>query len=345
VIRWMRVVLPWQVAAIILAALLVALVPVLVNHYFHPAFNASYHAMLANTPWQPEKPLPLGPVQLVPQDALVLAILFGVLWLTGGEWLLYLAGFLATNGYLAMLAWTMIATRQPALFYLLAFAIGLCVFLMTTPWWIAVAAAAYAVVVSRLMHGFPWEGGAFGEWVLASQVRETRVGWPFHSMSPKVREFPAAFLWSHRGLLALVLGWWLFVIEHVFEMSPTPGSDRPTALKMGGFLIIVAALGRLAAYHIWFWTPIAWHARILTGRWILPQYDQVFIAPLLAAALWSGVAFGLPAAGIPERFAAPLAFVVAAYALLVCPPSLRKWRLTGHHRVLPIAFDSQTSRS
>src|SRR5438046_2314432 len=42
---------------------------------FHPACNTSYAWWLSLTPWTADKPLPMGPVQLVWQDALVLGSL------------------------------------------------------------------------------------------------------------------------------------------------------------------------------------------------------------------------------------------------------------------------------
>src|SRR5437870_4619879 len=45
---------------------------------FHPFCNRRYSAWLASSPWTPDKPLPLGPIYPVWQDAVVLGILTGV---------------------------------------------------------------------------------------------------------------------------------------------------------------------------------------------------------------------------------------------------------------------------
>src|SRR5262245_27308419 len=38
---------------------------------YHPLFRPSYRTWLAGTPWKIPKPLPLGPIHLVPQDVLL----------------------------------------------------------------------------------------------------------------------------------------------------------------------------------------------------------------------------------------------------------------------------------
>src|SRR6266852_3804842 len=104
--RWLRVTLPHDtfVAAFVLAYLLVeGLFPAWVQWVwgvqpphelgdsllhlaalvysvhrvisFHPVFNSAYQNWLAATPWTSRNPLPVGPIHLVIQDALVLGIL------------------------------------------------------------------------------------------------------------------------------------------------------------------------------------------------------------------------------------------------------------------------------
>ena len=51
---------------------------------FHPACNQAYAAWLKSTPWTANKPLPLGPVHWVWQDAVVLGTLTAIaIWHAG----------------------------------------------------------------------------------------------------------------------------------------------------------------------------------------------------------------------------------------------------------------------
>src|SRR5262249_16385858 len=70
---------------------------------FHPAFQSDYRDWLRDTPWRVGKPLPLGPVPAVFQDAVILGAMVALAWpLLGTDALLLLRYFAV--GYLAPLA-------------------------------------------------------------------------------------------------------------------------------------------------------------------------------------------------------------------------------------------------
>ena len=89
---------------------------------FHPYYRGDYLRWLKSTPWTVRKPLPVGPVELVPQDALAVgglmllsliqpqtesieildAFLFAhVLWIVGTFWKTGVPGF----GYVGSCCW------------------------------------------------------------------------------------------------------------------------------------------------------------------------------------------------------------------------------------------------
>jgi hypothetical protein len=80
--------------------------------------------------------------------------------------------------------------------------------------------------------------------------------------------------------------------------------------------------------------PISFLGRLATGRWIIPCYDQVFAAPLLAAA--TGYALGTLSAylGLDPLFSHPVVVAVVLFICLGLGPSLTDWRLTGEHRLV-----------
>ena len=61
---------------------------------FHPVHRPEYRAWLACTPWTAAKPLPLGPVHLIPQDGVILALLLLMLGTAGPELVLVAFAFL-----------------------------------------------------------------------------------------------------------------------------------------------------------------------------------------------------------------------------------------------------------
>jgi hypothetical protein len=75
--------------------------------------------------------------------------------------------------------------------------------------------------------------------------------------------------------------------------------------------------------------------RIFTLRWIIPGYDQVFIAPIFSLAatiLWclAGDRMDWPASTV-----IPVGMFLTLFLTMGMGPSLAEWRLTGQHRLSP----------
>ena len=91
---------------------------------FHPACRRSYREFLLSTPWTRDQPLPLGPVQLVMQDAIVIGVLFLL-----GSYLPFLPpSYLvvaACTSYLLALSATLAAARLWIFAYAVVVGVGL----------------------------------------------------------------------------------------------------------------------------------------------------------------------------------------------------------------------------
>jgi hypothetical protein len=76
--------------------------------------------------------------------------------------------------------------------------------------------------------------------------------------------------------------------------------------------------------------------RFRTLRWIIPGYDQVFVAPICT--LFAGpTSLGLfLACKLPLEVCLPMATGVIVLVGLITPPRLRHWRLIGQHRIVHI---------
>jgi len=92
------------------------------------------------------------------------------------------------------------------------------------------------------------------------------------------------------------------------------------------------AIFRIIVYCGELWPPISLLGRIATRRWIIPDYDHVFLAP--AATLTVGILFGwiAPLYGMPDLLANPLAVFFVLFVTLGAGPTLGRWRLLGRHR-------------
>jgi len=78
-------------------------------------------------------------------------------------------------------------------------------------------------------------------------------------------------------LIGLLAGWYLFASESLL----TNPADRVLMVKMV-FAIVVLGFSfvRFLVYRDGYAPPISLWGRIRTFRWIVPGYDQVFLAPL-----------------------------------------------------------------
>jgi hypothetical protein len=91
----------------------------------------------------------------------------------------------------------------------------------------------------------------------------------------------------------------------------------------------------VCAYCNGYAPPINIWGRLTTGRLIIPGYDQVVLAPFAVLAV------GIAAWYVPlwlefnPIFATPIALAMMWWIIWGMPPSLRQWRLTGNHRIVP----------
>lgn len=307
----------------------------------HPFYRPGYRAWLERTPWTSARPLPIGPVALVWEDAVVqIVLVLLALTVPGCDPVRVVA--LTLFGYLAALALTMAPTGEPSYAYLVAFGLGLMVRLFPRPEaMLGTGAVVYVMAyvgLRRSLARFPWRLG-WQEAITMNTPLERYIqshcpdpsGWPYDRLGPSTEER------SRLGrldalLLSMLFGWWLFAVEVLVP-------DRGSAIGLFAVLIPAGtfglALSRLVLYTQGYVSPVSFWGRLWTFRWIVRGYDQVFIGPLctlaicpLSIALFHRLGWD-PLAFLPVTAAAVL------FTALATPPRLRRWRLTGQHRIVP----------
>jgi hypothetical protein len=80
-------------------------------------------------------------------------------------------------------------------------------------------------------------------------------------------------------------------------------------------------------------SSISLAGRITTGRWIVPGYDVIYLAPILILFAFPAVLLTLRAWDAPSELGLPVCLAVAIFIALTTPPERRQWRLTGRHRM------------
>ena len=308
---------------------------------FHPALNKPYAQWLETTPWTSRMPLPLGPVHLVSQDLLLVGLMVCLGFFQAGlDPLMLVPTFL--GAYLVPLGFSLALTRRPSYVYGVAFGLGLVVRLTPYPLLcIAAAAAVYLigyVGLRRSLANFPWNTQRLDDVrrQFANQSPENPAntdawfGWPFDRLRPK---WPESVDLSSRDavLMSLLFGWWLYAVAALID----PVNRLNLLYPVPGLVIWLLIAARLCLYCVGYLPPISLWGRLLTLRWIIPGYDKVFLAPM-GTFLVSGLIIYLSdRQGMDPLIYMPCAFAMAMLVALAGGPTLKSWRLTGNHRIVP----------
>ena len=115
------------------------------------------------------------------------------------------------------------------------------------------------------------------------RLRRKILGWPYDSIRPQ--EVAALSITYRDGtMLSLLIGWWFFVI-----VSYVPSDHRfEVGCVLAGFACQFTVFARLAAYCWGYAPPSTCGAESLPCGWIIPGYDQVFLAPLATIGVTAG---------------------------------------------------------
>lgn len=311
---------------------------------FHPAANAEYRAWLKLTPWSAEKPLPAGPLQLVPQDLIVICLLL-LFYRPASIKMLYIpTTFLV--GYQLTVAIYARLIGQWGLAYLIAFGFSFVIIFWDRPEAAFAAADGCFVIgriaVSRALQTFPWhlpwqaELNSFK--AINEEQKKRRLGWPVDQLAPKD---PERMIPYHDGIcISLIAGCWCFGVLKQLHREAQMALPMMIIICSGGALIL--NLATFAASHR---SPLGIIARLMTLRWIIPSYDKIVVVPMLAILLSIATqvtaiilmaprvnAFGPnPLLGI---ILSSIGLSLTLLLLLVCGPEIERWRLAAQHKIV-----------
>jgi hypothetical protein len=305
---------------------------------FHPAHDKGYRNWLKLTPWRPGQALPLGSPTLRWIDvALLSAWALFVRFHAHGNWLL--PPIVALTAYtFASLAAMATARRWEGL----VLCWGLPAMLIPgfdAPQLAAIAGAMYLLAWRGITQGlrtFPWESEPVWHKHLAT--------WPWSRIGPNTieptprRKFAGACL-----LISATLGWCVACILARIGSRAEAADMRRGVFQVCATAAIALPVARWAFYRIGCRPPINFWGRIVKGRWIIPAFDRIYVAPLLLLFTLGAVLVALKLSGLPPPAMAGLFCTAALTATFTLPPSMRDWRHTGQFHVVRFGtVDSQT---
>jgi hypothetical protein len=320
---------------------------------FHPDLRSEYRKWLTLTPWSSSQQLPLGPVHLVAQDALLIGLMVALtapLYGWNSVWIVRVFSI----SYLLALMLAMGAAEEWLTTYAIAFALAIMVvWSAELQFWLLVSIAyAFGIVgirrsLKRLESQFDWT-----EWVRSEFLKNDSshaaadLSWPFGRISPSIQAKNLSL--AHGTALSLLVGLWvLAILTAMNRMKPIDDPKDPfPGVLVALFPTVILVVVRLARYDLFRYAPpISLVGRVLTGRWIVPGYDQVLVAPLLALVLFAPLYSFLKRIGLEIRLAEAITVTAIGFILFNLGPRPRRWMLTGGHRILCGEFGQKPTNS
>jgi hypothetical protein len=313
---------------------------------FHPYFRPNYLRWLKGTPWTVDKPLPLGPVELVPEDALSLGLL-ALLGSTLPDFTALYVVNLFLFAHILVSIFTFWKTGAMGYAYCALLLLGFIPQLWRWQWVdFAILVVIYLIVhegLWRALRKFPWQTEGFVRdlgLVTDPTMRNanTSCGWSFDRLHRDIRM--ATGINRFDALFGCMLGsWWLF---SAISLIADPREHGLVSAIVVIPTIVGAAVARLLIYARGCWPPISLWGRIRTFRWIIPAYDQIFVGPICSILGGFLVLSLMKYRVIPVEVCYPLAGGVAVFLALISPPTLKRFRLVGQHRLTPTFSNAQT---
>lgn len=310
---------------------------------FHPLFSKSYREWLEATPWQSQKALPAGPIVLVPQDLLLMGLL--VCLQHDSSLPRWIAPLIALNCYVLALVVSLSATNQGFWCYIALLSVAIELRLCPHPWLMGsfaiIACMACWRGLERSLAEFPWTDQLkeihWNEPIVQNSSL-ANYGWPHAVLHPQQKDSQISV--GSMFMTSLLIAFYCHDIDYLLADLIFQGNLAAGGLAVSSIfpvvLVPIAITIRLGAYLAAMNSPINLWGRLLSGRWIIPAYDQVFLGPFITAVA-TGLCFLLPQVYplCTYRMVAPLANGMFIFLIVSTGPKLRRWQLTAPAMIYP----------
>jgi hypothetical protein len=298
---------------------------------YSPLLVGRYGTWLANTPWRPGMPLPLGPSTLVWEDLAPLGTAVAIAIYASGPsaWLAPFTTFVVVYSLVNLVPFG--RARQSTSFYLFGFAWPLVLLTwLNTPLAMSIVALILLATEVGIRHALRTFPGQSRQWAEEKRLDKLRTAgrWP---LGPQPAE--VAIPLSHGLLIPACVGWITFCVMATDDRCATWSHDMSFGLLFVILASVVIALTRWAVYCGRYFPPISIWGRVRTGRWIIPGYDVALIAPLLTLFTAIVLPLALRAIGVMPAATYPVSIAAVLTIAFNAPPTFRRWSLTGHHRI------------
>jgi hypothetical protein len=323
----------------------------------HPLFHKEYREFLARTPWDRRHPLPLSPLVLVPQDAILLGLLL-LPFAFRPELSPVLVPLVFLFTHLLVLILALLLTGEPWFAWFVALGLALSIRLSWVGPWpqLFVLAITYPIAwwgVWRSLAAFPWDGRLqeLSDWrqkFLESRQkspgndksrRELDVAqfWPWKSLSfdSPERLVDARDAWAWSALAGFLLYGLLTPVGNPPDeyLAREYHSTAAMSVVLGAATL---SLVRLIVYVSACQSPLSLWGRIRLGQYLIPAYDVVAVTPLIVLLLGLSLYSLLALLGVPLPIGEGMCTAILLGITFTGGPRLRKWQLTAPARLTPM---------
>lgn len=299
---------------------------------FHPVSRKGYLDWLRATPWHPGMKLPLGPATLVWWDMLVLFAAAALAhWHLHQSILLPLLSFCCAYVVFSLVPLSS-TFRWSA--YVLGVGLAFVARWIQSPEISGSIAGGLLLLTQyalwRSLRGFPWDREPAADPL-------TRQGW-LGMIPPDTKPLVPA----HRALAGCAaFGVWLWAILCLAMVRPGPAEVSLSFCLAAVIGLVFRSLAYCGKYH----PPLTLLGRLRTGHLIIPGYDYVMLASAAVLPIAAVLPLAFAAIGAPAPFSISATAAACLAVLLMAPPSLRVWQLTGTHRAVGIATGQGAMRA
>lgn len=294
---------------------------------YHPAIRKGYRDWLRTTPWHPGMNLPLGPAMLALRDVVVVGLFVALgHWHTRISVLPVLLAFCWAFEFGSLMT---LSSSYAWGAYGILFGSAFVLRWVQHPEIAAAFAGAMLIFTQYALHrslaGFPWEPKP-------AELNRVKGEGSLAMIPPDTQP-----LVSTRSALAgsALVGVWLWCLLCLEGLLFPLTTFQATVL--GVFLIALTGFGMLlrwTAYSSKYHCTLSLLGRIATGRLIVPGYDYAILAPATALPVAGLLPIWLATTGLPASVIISITAAACLAILMIAPPSMRVWQLTGTHRAV-----------
>ncbi|MFK5923835.1 MAG: hypothetical protein QM496_16780 [Verrucomicrobiota bacterium] len=330
--RWAHNTVPDAVALL----LLTLLIATLKSSHCPELARSKRSDWLKTSPWTLGKTLPWGDFQIGLPEGIILLVIDALLHFLV-DWPFGITLYLFACYYFGRLYLSSLHEAAPQDFF--ATGIVLAIPLLFIPYfsWLIIPVffiCAMITIHAQKQNWKLWVGldGDLHEAIKITGKKE-QVGWPFCT----IVEVTDEEISSNNKLLNLLLSCWVFIwIFTLIRLFPV--EEGVQIMNFWYIPTFFFALIHRVAYSTIGTSPISLLGRIKLRKFIIPDYDKVYLAPVFS--ILGGIIMYLVASSLGNihGLAESLAIATSLQIILSARPTIREWTYTGQYQAHRPAF-------